>query len=72
MRREALASVESCGTFISLRVRHSSAARCHCPRALPRRIATADDGGQVEALLDSGSVPIASFTADGAYDRDDV
>ncbi len=32
----------------------------------------ADDGGQVEALLDGGSVPIASFTADGAYDRDDV
>lgn len=32
----------------------------------------ADDGGQVEALLDSYGGPIASFTADGAYDRDDV
>ncbi len=32
----------------------------------------ADDGGQVEALLDGGRVPIASFTADGAYDREDV
>ena len=32
----------------------------------------ADDGGQVEALLDQHGGPIASFTADGAYDRDDV
>jgi hypothetical protein len=31
-----------------------------------------DDGGQVEALLDRYGSPIASFTADGAYDRDDV
>jgi hypothetical protein len=31
-----------------------------------------DDGGQVEALLDRCGRPIASFTADGAYDRDDV
>ena len=31
-----------------------------------------DDGGQVEALLDRCGGPIASFTADGAYDRDDV
>lgn len=32
----------------------------------------ADDGGQVEALLDGVGGTIASFTADGAYDRDDV
>jgi hypothetical protein len=32
----------------------------------------ADDGGQVEALLDQHGGPIASFTADGAYDGDDV
>lgn len=32
----------------------------------------ADDGGQVEALLDSYGGPIASFTADGAYDLDNV
>jgi hypothetical protein len=32
----------------------------------------ADDGGQVEALLDGCGGPVASFTADGAYDRDDV
>ena len=32
----------------------------------------ADDGGQVEGLLDGYGGPIASFTADGAYDRDDV
>ncbi|MBC7977557.1 MAG: IS5 family transposase [Myxococcales bacterium] len=32
----------------------------------------ADDGGQVEALLGGYGGPIASFTADGAYDRDDV
>ncbi len=32
----------------------------------------ADDGGQVVALLDSYSGPIASFTADGAYDRNGV
>lgn len=31
-----------------------------------------DDGGQVEALLEGYGGPIASFTADGAYDRDDV
>ena len=31
-----------------------------------------DDGGQVEALLDRCGGPIAFFTADGAYDRDDV
>ena len=31
-----------------------------------------DDGGQVEALLAGCGGPIASFTADGAYDRDDV
>jgi hypothetical protein len=31
-----------------------------------------DDGGQVEALLESYGGSIASFTADGAYDRDDV
>jgi hypothetical protein len=32
----------------------------------------ADDGGQVEASLDGYGGPIASLTADGAYDRDDV
>ena len=32
----------------------------------------ADDGGQVEASLHGCGGPIASFTADGAYDRDDV
>ena len=32
----------------------------------------AADGGQVRALLESHGGPIASFTADGAYDRDDV
>lgn len=31
-----------------------------------------DDGGQVAALLDRCGGPIASFTADGAYDRDDA
>ncbi|MBK1660827.1 IS5 family transposase [Paracraurococcus ruber] len=32
----------------------------------------ADDGGQVGALLEKVEGPVASFTADGAYDRDDV
>jgi hypothetical protein len=32
----------------------------------------ADDGSQVGALLDRIDDPIASFTADGAFDRDDV
>jgi hypothetical protein len=32
----------------------------------------ADDGGQVGPLLDGVDGPVASFTADGAYDRDDV
>jgi hypothetical protein len=32
----------------------------------------ADDGGPVEALLDGYGGPVASLTADGAYDRDDV
>jgi hypothetical protein len=32
----------------------------------------ADDGSQVGPLLDQVSGPVASFTADGAYDRDDV
>lgn len=32
----------------------------------------ADDGGQVEALLDGDGGPIASFTAGSAYDRGDV
>jgi hypothetical protein len=32
----------------------------------------AGDGGQVEGLLDGYGGPIASPTADGAYDRDDV
>jgi IS5 family transposase len=32
----------------------------------------ADDGSQVGSLLDQVSGPLASFTADGAYDRDDV
>src|SRR5205823_1642725 len=31
-----------------------------------------DDGFQVGALLDQATGPIASFTGDGAYDRDDV
>jgi hypothetical protein len=32
----------------------------------------ADDGGQVGPLLDGVDGPVASFTGDGAYDRDDV
>jgi hypothetical protein len=32
----------------------------------------ADDGGQVGALLEQVEEPVASFTGDGAYDRDDV
>ena len=32
----------------------------------------ADDGSQVDALLDQVAGPVASFTGDGAYDRDDV
>ena len=32
----------------------------------------ADDGSQVGPLLDQVPGPLASFTADGAYDRDDV
>jgi hypothetical protein len=32
----------------------------------------ADDGSQVGPLLDRIGTPIASFTADGAFDRDDV
>ena len=32
----------------------------------------ADDGGQVGPLLDGVDGPVASFTADGAFDRDDV
>ncbi len=32
----------------------------------------ADDGGQVGPLLERVDGPVASFTADGAYDRDDV
>ena len=31
-----------------------------------------DDGSQVEPLLDQVAGPLASFTGDGAYDRDDV
>jgi hypothetical protein len=31
-----------------------------------------DDGSQVDALLDQVAGPVASFTGDGAYDRDDV
>jgi hypothetical protein len=31
-----------------------------------------DDGSQVGPLLDQVDGPVASFTADGAYDRDDV
>ena len=31
-----------------------------------------DDGAQVGPLLDQVDGPVASFTADGAYDRDDV
>src|SRR4051812_14610041 len=31
-----------------------------------------DDGSQVGPLLDQVAGPIASFTGDGAYDRDDV
>jgi hypothetical protein len=31
-----------------------------------------DDGSQVGPLLDQIAEPVASFTADGAYDRDDV
>src|SRR3954466_12012704 len=32
----------------------------------------ADDGSQVGTLLDQVDGPVASFTGDGAYDRDDV
>ncbi len=32
----------------------------------------ADDGSQVGPLLDQVDGPVASFTADGAFDRDDV
>ncbi|WP_408735183.1 hypothetical protein [Muricoccus aerilatus] len=32
----------------------------------------ADDGEQVGALFEKVGRPVASFTADGAYDRDDV
>jgi hypothetical protein len=32
----------------------------------------ADDGSQVGPLLNQMDSPVASFTADGAYDRDDV
>src|SRR3712207_9038576 len=32
----------------------------------------ADDGSQVGPLLDRIDGPVASFTGDGAYDRDDV
>ena len=32
----------------------------------------ADDGSQVGPLLDQMDGPVASFTGDGAYDRDDV
>jgi hypothetical protein len=32
----------------------------------------ADDGSQVDPLLDQVGGPVASFTGDGAYDRDDV
>ena len=32
----------------------------------------ADDGSQVASLLDRVDEPVASFTADGAFDRDDV
>jgi len=31
-----------------------------------------DDGSQVGPLLEQIAVPVASFTGDGAYDRDDV
>jgi hypothetical protein len=31
-----------------------------------------DDGSQVGPLLDQIAAPVASFTADGAFDRDDV
>jgi hypothetical protein len=31
-----------------------------------------DDGSQVGPLLDQAASPVASFTGDGAYDRDDV
>ena len=31
-----------------------------------------DDGSQVGPLLDQVAGPVASFTGDGAYDRDDV
>ncbi|WP_445504831.1 IS5 family transposase [Microvirga sp. G4-2] len=31
-----------------------------------------DDGAQVEALLDQIAAPLASFTGDGAYDREDI
>jgi hypothetical protein len=31
-----------------------------------------DDGSQVGSLLDQVTGPIASFTGDGAYDREDV
>ncbi|WP_424138802.1 transposase [Roseomonas chloroacetimidivorans] len=32
----------------------------------------ADDGSQAGPLLERADVPVASFTADGAFDRDDV
>jgi len=31
-----------------------------------------DDGSQVGPLLEQIARPVASFTGDGAYDRDDV
>src|SRR5213079_3036197 len=31
-----------------------------------------DDGSQVGPLLDQANGPVASFTGDGAFDRDDV
>jgi hypothetical protein len=31
-----------------------------------------DDGSRVEPLLDQVATPVASFTGDGVYDREDV
>ena len=56
----------------------ANAASRHGRRHRPDRRADADrprsvdDGSQVGPLLDQVDGPVASFTGDGAYDRDDV
>src|SRR5437660_11851484 len=48
--------------------------RCHTGRVVAAALTTndVDDGSQVGPLLDQIDGPIASFTADGAYDQDGV